>query len=230
MQIERDNGRAKALKHLAAYAGRLLSDEYGLGACEDPETERHLYEGWLKNAEMLRSTVCSGEIERAIELLGTFVADGALLKIRLLGRALPFLSPEQRALYLLDIWLGSKQHIPPRLALPLFRCVPLHHTIPGDWPASVTVYRGDRFLREKRLSRRSFHKVSWTTDRAVAVRFATDGLERSETVCPGKGIRVVATAEIASRHVLAYLVDRREEECIIDPDQLKRVSWAVIDD
>jgi putative transposase len=227
-QLQDENTK---LKRLAAYAGRLLWDEYGLGACEDPEMAMHLSEGWLKDAEMLRETICSGEIGRAIELLGSFVSDCApILKMRLLGRALPFLSPEQRVWYLLDTWLGSKQHIPARLALPLFRCAPLHPMRPVDWPASVTVYRGDCFLRGKRLSRRSFHKVSWTTDRAVAVRFATDGLGKIEAVWPGKGIPVVATAEIASRHVLAYIVDRKEEECIIDPDRLRLVRWTVIDD
>ena len=45
MQIERDSGRAKALKRLSAYAGRLLRDEYGLGACGDPEMAMHLSEG-----------------------------------------------------------------------------------------------------------------------------------------------------------------------------------------
>jgi hypothetical protein len=42
-QLQDENTK---LKRLAAYAGHLLSDEYDLGACEDPEMARHISEGW----------------------------------------------------------------------------------------------------------------------------------------------------------------------------------------
>jgi len=194
-----------------------------------------LREQYWRDTQELQDTIRAGNIERAIQLFRRYVGDGTwLLQIRFLRRALPLLSPYQLANYLSEIWQGSKQNIPLRLVLPLFqRATVLRDTVPVDWPDFVTVYRGDCFLRGRRLSLRSFHKVSWTSDRTVAVRFAARALEKIQSVCPGKGVPIVATGQVARQHILAFFMkyhEDQEAECIINPVQLMRVTWAVVQD
>jgi len=77
-------------------------------------------------------------------------------------------------------------------------------------PDIVTVYRG--------CSRARVLGVAWTTDRAVAERFA-EGHRGIRTPNP-----VVASARIAKADIFATFVDRAESEVLVDPERLVDIN------
>jgi hypothetical protein len=81
---------------------------------------------------------------------------------------------------------------------------------PIDLPKIVRVFRG--------CSRSRIRNVAWTTDRAVALRFAR-GHRNIRVLEP-----VIASAEISREHVFLRIDDRNESEVLIDPQHLQKLS------
>jgi hypothetical protein len=81
-------------------------------------------------------------------------------------------------------------------------------------PALVPVWRGCQRGRERGLY--------WTTDRAVAERFASG--QRCFNEMP-----TLARALITKPHIFAVFVDREESEIVLDPQRLRKLSSAPLD-
>lgn len=91
---------------------------------------------------------------------------------------------------------------------------PPERTFYDALPAVIQVWRGCESGKERGLY--------WTTDRAVAERFASG--QRCFNELP-----TLATALIPKRHIFAVFVSRKESEIVLDPRRLRRLSSALLD-
>jgi hypothetical protein len=88
---------------------------------------------------------------------------------------------------------------------------PTEHTFYDALPAVVPAWRGCERGRERGLH--------WTTDRAVAERFASG--RRCVNQLP-----TLVQAQIPKEHIFAVFVSREESEIVLDPRRLKKLSSA----
>ena len=186
----------------------------------------------------------------ALDLLGQDIGFGDQ-HILFLRKAFPFLSDEERAGYLTCAWQPMKGCGRQRLAIQLFReAAPgFKSTIPQSWPAAITVYRGAQAISkdstpgEKRwrwLTRQVRKGFSWTINRESALWFAGQDPERKDQHLPSGDwiIGCLASATVSSQDVIAYFgapegdetafAYDEEDECIIDPQRIGRVTYEDI--
>ena len=103
---------------------------------------------------------------------------------------------------------------------------------PTEWPAHVTVYRGAWSRSWRKAQRRLRRGFSWTTDREVAVWFASKRVPRDAIGCLG-------ATTVARQDVIAYFTAPEgehdgsgfylEHECLIDPSSVSRVTYEPIE-
>ena len=237
---------------MADYAARIwLREMYALHRNpEDAAKEASQRPGFREDAQLVRAAIQRREFGLAFDLMSHGITFVRVL-FRVLERAFPLMTDPERASNLRYVWLKSKERPGPTRALALFKAASsLRETVPAEWSAMVEVYRGTcaapplqaahnspgkahLWLKARRRARRG---IAWTTDRTVALKFAT-GLDGD--------IGCLATAMVPRDKVLAYFQDpeevefagRRfpvsdgyhEHECIVDPATLTAFACERID-
>ena len=197
--------------------------------------------------KVIRHAVRQREFGMALDALGQDIGFGHH-HILFLRKAFPFLSDEEKAGYLTYAWQANQGGGHQRLAIQLFReaAPAFKSTIPQSWPAAITVYRGAKLIdmnvmSHARLWRRLLRGVrkgfSWTIKRESALWFAG----QSDNPLPlADGTRLLgclATATVSPQDVIAYFGGKsgdsafaynQEDECIIDPQRIGRVTYEEI--
>lgn len=159
--------------------------------------------------------------------------------IRFLKRAFPLLSDYEKASFLGYVWPKMQGCNVRGVAFRLFQLAApsLKEMIPTTWPKTITVYRGRYAILGPRshadllpvVKRRICSGFSWTTDRESAVGFAT----RPSI----KLLGLIGSTTVSSHDVMAYFDEMpeagpdgpvHEKECIIDPKQIKRVTFEEV--
>ena len=206
-----------------------------------------------KNVDGIRQVVPHREFTHALDLLGEYVGFGNQ-HLLFLRSSFPFLSDEEKATYLSYAWQKMKGSRSQRLACELFQqaAPALKATIPKSWPTAINVYRGgfvidnnsmshDKVVGEKSagvlwrwVKKQVRNGIAWTTDRDVAPDITMVKQQGPE------GQRIIGclgSATVSRQDVIAYFGTPEgdivyefdeENECIIDPQRIGRVTYEKI--
>ena len=170
-------------------------------------------------ARALRALVLRQDWSTLFDALGWY--DGRHLLV--LERAMPLMSADEAAYFLAFAWCRQKQGaaLPRHRALRLFHAASaLRGRLPTAWPNTIRVYRGAWGRQLEHAKRRIRCGIAWTTDRAVAMKFAeTPSLEGC--------VSCIGTATVQRSAILAYFNDDdyHEAECLIDPASIARITY-----
>jgi hypothetical protein len=224
-----------ALKSLAEYAASTwLRDTCPAPSADLPDEVRalalHERVAHRETARQIREAVQRREFALALDLMNPV----GVPHFRFLERAMPLMASYERETFLRDVWCRSRLRLPGRRLLRLLQAVPeLAETVPSDWPETVQLFRGSTAPTFSSARSKAKQGLSWTTDRSIALRFASADHSLRSIGC-------LATADVLRTSILAYFhdpdsveIDGRalkfhgyhEHECIVDPSTITHVTF-----
>ena len=188
-------------------------------------------------AEVIQTAVPERDFLKALDAMYDTTDRAPWLGLEL---AFPFMTDEQRAVCLREVWRRSEDRMPKVRLLRLFRGAPfLRNRVQAELPERVRVYRGAQKASRRQAEQRARNGLSWTKKRSMAVMYAKASifalqryLRPNQPPPPDTAaVGCVATATVPRDIILAYFHGEgfgiyQEYECILDPSTIKDIRFS----